>query len=253
MNTTPTMPAHIVAASIAGTPIDFAWDESDTEQYYVDKTSDQLSSKIRLISPRGQLALAAGIAEWLIWRFEGMSDFVDGRDYVMATWAAVVDFRYLIEWVEPEDRPLNGPILKPQWIAAYELDEVFLLVQERSPSALEVGYLAFFAHHVLGRHEAYKTWLEQVMKRLALLSPIPETTREWFKDTIHTAEQIAAYDWGTPVPRAALDTTREYDMANAPADLDAYLRSLDPAHNRFLVDAATLREQGLAAPYTFTP
>ncbi len=248
-----TMPPHIAAAGIAGKPIDFAWDETNTRQYYFGRTSDQLANKIIPISPRGQIALAAGIAEWIVWRFEGMSDFIDVRDYVAAAWTAVIDFRYATGWVAPSDRPLTGPILKSQWIAALTLDDVVRTVQERSPSEFEVGYVAFFANHVVGRHRAYKAWLEQVMKRLAELSPLPETTREWYETTDHTPEQIAEFDWGIPVPREALDTTREYDMARAPADFDAFLRSLDPSRNRFLLDAATLREHGMARPYTYAP
>lgn len=245
------IPAHIAAAGIVGTPIDFAWDEANTRDYYWDRVSEPLRHKLLPMSPVGELALAAGIAEWLIWRFEGMSDLRDARDYVTATWAAVIDLRYLVEWVEPHDRALIGPVLKSQWITAYLLDDVFVNVQRRSPCEYQVGYLAFFANHVLGHHKAFRTWLEQALVRVAELSPIAESAREWFKTTLHTPEQIATFDSGTPLPRAALDTTRPYDMADAPAELDAFLRGLDPARNRFLVGPEQLRAQGMANPYRY--
>ncbi|NJK32785.1 MAG: hypothetical protein HC927_10455 [Deltaproteobacteria bacterium] len=248
------IPPHIAAAGIAGRPIDFEWEEGNTRQYYHDRTSDQLSAKIRPISPRGKLALSAAIAEWVIWRLDGLAAFDDARDYVAAAWAAVIDSRYLLEWGLPDDVEPAGPALEPQWIAAHLLDDVFEVGERRAPNTYQVNYLAFLAQHVVGSHPAYKRWLAAAMERLVELSPISPATREFYKTTYHTKAEVDGFEWGAPVPRAALDTTRDYDVAQVPADLDAYLRSLDPASNPFLATPEALLDEGFeGTPYTYPP
>ncbi len=247
-----TIPAHIAAAGIAGRSIDFEWDDNNIRQYYCGESNERLNNKIRPLSPRGKLALSAGIAEWVIWRFHGLSDFTDALDYVTAVWAAVIDSRYLSGWRLPEHGTWVGPALEPQWIVAHALGRVFGVGQQRWSNTYEVGYLASVAHHIVGRHEAYRAWLEAAMERLTKLSLIPESTRAFYKTIRHTRAEVDAFDWGAPVPRAALDTTYEYDVARAPADLDAYLRGLDPARNPYLATREELIAKGFeGTPYTY--
>lgn len=124
------IPPHIEAAGLRGKPVDYEWDEADTLQYY-DRTSKQLSDRILPLSPRARLALTAGITEWIVWRLDGLSDFADLRQFVQAVWAGVHDGRYVIEWTRPPNRELRGPVLKPQWIAARLLSDVFRAHQRR--------------------------------------------------------------------------------------------------------------------------
>ncbi len=245
------VPPHIAATGICGEPVDFDWDEDDTLQYY-DRSSKQLSDRILPLSPRAQLALAAGIAEWVVWRLYGLADFDDVRQFVEAVWAGVADYRYVIEWTRPQNRELTGPVLEPQWIAARLLDEVLLTGMRRAPTRIETMNLAFLGQHVVKANHAYKTWLEEVTKRLAKLSPVSDYTREYFKTLRHTQEERQAFEWGAPVARAVMDTTSDYDDSRTAELIDAYLRQLDPSANRFL----NTREQLLGAgfdgePYTF--
>ncbi len=251
-NHTFVVPQHIAATGICGKPIDFDWDEDDTLQYY-DRSSKQLSDRILPLSPRAQLALAAGIAEWVVWRLHGLAGLDDVRQFVEGVWAGVADFRYVIEWTRPQDRELTGPVLEPQWIAARLLDDVLLTGMRRVPTRVETMNLAFLGQHVVKGNRAYKTWLKQVTERLAKISPMSDYTREYYKTLQHTEEEQQAFEWGAPVPRAAMDTTREYDESRSAELIDAYLRGLEPSSNRFL----NTREHVLGAgfdgePYTFS-
>lgn len=250
--TTFSPPPHIVATGLCGKPVDFDWEEDDTLQYY-DRTSKQLSVRVLPLSPRAQLALAAGIAEWVIWRLHGLADLDDVRQFIEAVWAGVADYRYVIEWTRPQDRELSGPVLQPQWIAARLLDDVLLTGMRRVPTHEETMNLAFLAQHVVRGNRAYKSWLKEVTERLAKISPMSDYTRVYFKTLRHTQEERRAFDWGAPVPRAAMDTTTEYHESQAAQLIDAYLRQLDPSPNRFLNTREQLRAAGFEGePYTFS-
>lgn len=246
------IPPHIEAAGLRGKPVDYEWDEADTLQYY-DRTSKQLSDRILPLSPRARLALTAGITEWIVWRLDGLSDFADLRQFVQAVWAGVHDGRYVIEWTRPPNRELRGPVLKPQWIAARLLNDVFRAHQRRVPTRPKLMNLAFLAQHMVKGSRAYKTWLTEVTARLARLSPISDFTREFYKTLDHTAEEWQAFEFGAPVPREAMDTSSPFDSSQTSDLIDAYLRQLDPNSNRFLNTKEQLKDAGFEGePYTVT-
>lgn len=244
-------PGHFIASKLDKRPINFDWDDNDPDQYYR-RESRKLETKVSQVSFRGQLALAAGLTEWIFHRVAKHAFISDIHDFVAATWAAVVDYRYAIEWSRPMDINFVGPLLGPQLTAIRVLDDVYLGGLDYDPVDYEVCCLAFLAEHVTRRNATYKAWLKQALERMAELSPMTESALDYMRTSSPTREQRAAFDWGAPVARVQLDTSVPLDSVNTAESIDAYLRSLDPTTNRFLSTPEQMLELGFeGVPYTY--
>lgn len=245
------LPGHFIASKLSERPVDFDWDDDDPDQYYR-RESRQLEAKVCRVSFRGQLALAAGLTEWIVYRVAKHAFVPDILDFVAAAWAAVVDYRYAVEWTRPTNLEFEGPALGSQLAAVRLLDDVYLGGPDYDPVDYEVCCLAFLAEHITRRNAAYKTWLKQALARMAELSPMPASALDYMRTSSPTAKQRAAFDWGTPVARVQLDTSVPLDSVNAADSIDAYLRSLDPTTNRFLNTPEQMLELGFeGVPYTY--
>ena len=244
------IPPYIDNTKLAGKPIDFDWVGDNPTEYH-NHISNQLTDKIMSLSPRAALALANGLAEWVVWRLDGLTDYRDVADFVEAGWASVIDARYTIEWSR-QGKELFGPVLGPQWIAARSLDQVMIATWERESQIRSCQYLAFLCQHVWKRRKAFKEWLLFAFDRLESLYPISSVTQDYYEMRNRTGDE--PFDFGEPVPREVLDPDFELDAESVPALLDAYLRDLKPEENRFLRTPKQLLELGFEGkPYRYPP
>lgn len=245
-------PGHISAAGIIGKPIDFKWNDDDVSDY-VDRESPQLEDLIEPLSLKACLAFAAGITEWIMWRLDGAGEFPDVPLFVEAVWAGVADVRYADEWELADDQDISGPGLAPRREAVLILDGVFESIRDLSNPVGEVCQLAFLAQHVLKGNKAYKSWLAQAAQRLLALSPMSERAHALFCEELDWEESdYGSTHHGEPVARALLDTSVTFEPERNHELIDAYLRKLEPARNRYLRTAKVLRADGFeGTPYRF--
>lgn len=242
------IPPYIEKAKFAGQPVDFEWVEEDKTDYY-NRISRQLTNKIMALSPRARLALAAGMAEWVVWRLVGLIDYRDVADFVEACWASLIDERYTIEWTR-QGKDLLGPILGPQWIAARSLDSVMLDTWRRRSTIRNCQYLAFICQHVWKRRKVFKEWMLFAFDRLADLYPISQVTRDYYAMRGRTGDE--PFDFGAVVPREALDPDYDFNPEATPELLDAFLQGLIPDTNRFLRTPQQMIELGFeGTPYRY--
>lgn len=244
-------PGHFIASKLDKRPINFDWDEDEAILYY-GRESRQLDAKICRVSLRGQLALGASLTEWIIHRVAKNALVPDIMDFVAASWAGVVDYRYMVEWKRPNDIEFKGSLLGPQLIAVRLLDRIYLGGLNYNPTNHRVCCLAFLAEHITQRNATYKAWLKQASERMAELSPMTESALDYLRTSSPTEQQRAAFDWGAPVARVQLDTSVPLDSVNTAESIDAYLQSLDPTTNRFLNMPEQMLELGFeGVPYTY--
>src|SRR6186713_2560024 len=105
------LPPYIQRSNVVDDP-EFAYARLDERlQHRMDGTTD-----------RGVLALAAGFAEWVAWRFSKLSGDVLLFNKCEAIWAANVDWRYLSSQPLPPVVDWRGPVRGPLWSAANWLD-----------------------------------------------------------------------------------------------------------------------------------
>jgi hypothetical protein len=89
--------------------------------------------------------------------------------------------------------------------------------------------------YVTARPDAFKRWRRFAIQRLAKVYPAN-----------------AQDPLGPPLPREVLDADTKYDPTQAPALIDAHLRSMDPSRNPFLASAADMVDAGYTGtPYTY--
>lgn len=243
------IPPHIEKIKFVGQPVDFEWIEDNITDYY-NHLSKQLTHKLMQLSPRAGLALAAGMAEWVVWRLDGLEPYRDVADFAEACWASVIDPDYTIEWSR-QGKILQGPVLGPQLIAARSLDKVFLGTWRRESTIRNCQYLAFLCQHVWKRRKVFKEWLLFVFDRLAALYPISPVTQDYHEMRGKTGEE--PFEFGDIVPREAMDPDFTLDQGEVPNMLNAFLQGLNPDTNRFLRTPREMIDLGFkGTPYRFT-
>jgi len=228
--------------------VDYSWDDDDADDI-VDRESPVIQRNVERISLRGQLALATALAEWICWRLGGTEGHPDLHTFIEACWAAVADHRYLTEWTRPE-LEATGPVDGARLCAARLLDDVWLTGRRGRGTDDEVKHLVFLARHVTKNRKAFKDWLAEAYRRANALSPLSDASYAYLCLSNPTVEQFAALDFGAPLSRTVFDTTRAVEAIDIDTDIDAYLRGLDPAANRFLRTGEALHAAGFEGrPY----
>src|SRR5213593_1576884 len=115
------MPAYIAAAGVRGAPIKHKWTSSDP----IDREVPKLWQAFNKISKRSMLALAAGTAEWVAWRFDGVADVTDNLQFAEAAYAGIVDLAYVVRWQRPKGGdptgPIDAPLAKGNWLLSEAL------------------------------------------------------------------------------------------------------------------------------------
>jgi hypothetical protein len=226
-----TIPPYIQRSNIADEPVTHTWDDDDPEFAYVG-LDQRLQHRMDGTTDRGVLALSAGFAEWIAWRFGKLSSAPMLLYKVEAIWAGIVDWRYLSREPLPPAHDWHGPVRGPVWSAAKWLDRIVDLLKRKQFATPEAVCLSQLVLHVTAHPDAFKDWRRFAIQRLAKLYPADAQDR-----------------LGPPVPREVLDPDIKYDPAMAPALIDTYLRGLDPSLNPFLAKPADM----LAAGFTGTP
>jgi hypothetical protein len=228
------MPPYVQRSGIADEPVSHTWDDDDPEFAYVG-IDERLQHRIGKTTDRGVLALSAGFAEWIAWRFHKLSGDPLLFDKIEAVWAGIVDWRYLSRQQLSEQHNWHGPVRGPIWGAASWLDRIVDLLKREQFAWPEAVCLSQLMLHVTANPEPFKDWRRFAIGRLSKLYPRDTQSR-----------------LGLPLPRQVLDPDVKYDKAMAPALIDAFLRGLDPSRNPFLASQADMALAGFTGtPYTY--
>ncbi|MDH0865781.1 hypothetical protein [Mitsuaria sp. GD03876] len=226
-----TSPAYIRQSGAADQAIGYEW--RGTADF--NKENEKLAKQLVTMSARACLAFAAGLAEWVVWRLEGRSDFGAPLQMIEAAWVAQLDARYVKIPTEYEFAERSGPV-DGVLLATKDLLESALR-SYNTPSAKNLFgktvYLYQLARHVVPDTKPFDVWVKASIARLNAIYPRVDTDVK-----------------GEPVPREAVDTTAEFGKEAAPEQLSAFLRGIEPASNRYLRTPEELVAAGFAGtPY----
>jgi hypothetical protein len=224
-------PPYIAAAGIHEPPVSHGLIAE--EDYFQDTP---LASRIRFLSYRAALALAAANAEWIAWRYEGRADNTTLLQFIEAVWAGVVDPAYVNLWTTFSKPGANHPASSALTRAGRLLYSVFWGARHLSSGCTrEASYVAVLARHVLADKEVFERWLLAVISRIAPLYP-----------GIGVPDRL-----GVPVPREAFDPDFAFKPELATDLLRGFLAQLDPIRNPFLRKPAEMIQAGFTGkPYT---
>lgn len=232
--------APIDRAGIAQPRLRFLWDEWQVSAHYTD-IDEVLLARVTPLCPRAQRALTIAIAEWIVYRFEGLDPDPDPLLFLEAAWAANLDTRYAHD-IEIDDADWGGPVRGPLSMALTFVADALFAEEADDQPAMNPCWAARFARHVLPDTRSFDPWLDAVVDRLVPLYPaLPEAARDWFDPSRNL---------GPPVPPDVFDTTVPFDPARTDEHLARFLAMLDPRSNPFLCTPAEMRADGFAGrPY----
>jgi hypothetical protein len=229
-------PPHLLESAAQTSEIHFAWDDWDTEAVE-ERPDDALVGVLQRLSDRAIVALTTAMAEWIVFRFEPLTRDRRPWQYLEAAWAAGADWRYCSgtwESVAAEEE-WQGPVRGTLGATMMGLDEVLYAARLGEDLTDGARWVSNIALHVLPHPDRFRTWRDRALQRLAALYPR------------NGDEPI-----GDPVPREALDLTREFNAAETEALVNLFLRSVDYRANPFLAAPAELVEAGFTGtPYVF--
>jgi len=227
------IPSYIQAAGVVHQPIEHEWKDADEQAVLTGNAT--LEPKIRTISHKGIAAISLGAIEWLIWRLEQhLPDRVPFQ-IVEASWAGIIDWRYL-KWQDlpiEEWEELPWPVGEPLINAFRLFKEMLFMLRDGGFIPVISSCLAELPLHVLNDPEPYKQWRRFVVRRLAKKHPANREDR-----------------MGTAVPRQALDPNCDYESANSAELVSVFLQGLDHSQNPYLSSPEEIIEQGFSGtPY----
>ena len=230
-----TIPSHVAAARLAVPTIRYVWRDWEEGRLYDTSAADELMlERLDDISYRGTLALTIACAEWVVYRYEGLSDIRMHLQYIEAAWASVVDDRYLRPW-EPTEEEFTGPILGPLACALLMVQEAMESTAQELDGGLPVAYISNLAARVLPKPSPFRAWRDETIERLLTQAP-----------------RDPADSLGDVVPREFFDEA----LSLAPQQVELltrrFMEGLDPARNPNLHDIGELAELHYdLPPYTY--
>lgn len=190
----PTIPPYIEKANVRGTKISYTWSKAKKE--YDNPVPTMASFRlINNLSFNAALALALGIAEWIAWRLDGLSDDKSLFEFIEKGWETELKQEPRPKLEGYADRFDNKPEIGPLYHAQSTLSRILKNYEIKSTGIYQdVIYLKWLAEAVLPSKSAFDAWYK--------------TTVERFNKKFQRAkyDKSANYDfYGKPVPREALD------------------------------------------------
>jgi hypothetical protein len=217
----PLQPA--VDAGIADDNLDYEWVEKNVRAYYA-FTDDDLDDRVEAVSGRGAIALTLAVGEWIYQRYTLVSNDPAPMEYLESAWAEQMEPGQGA-YIEVADDDWRGPARGPLSMIISIANDALFCLDEDEDVAARVSWMTNFARHVLPSQDAFTTWLDEVIERLARHHPL-ERAR---------AESLAGdeFELGRPVARELFDTTRPFHVGDEAALIGRFLAAVDP-RNPFL-------------------
>ena len=243
------IPFYIQNAGIDTPVLRYLWDDTDIFSKF-QYNPESLLEKVESVSLRGKAVLAIGIYEWIIWRYNKVSDDPMPFQILETAWWSSVNNKYS-QYIELPGADYLGPARRPLFAAAHWMVPIIYPFPEISNDWLfprHIALLSQLAMHVLPETKLFEHWLDIVANRLAKFHPAPEN--DPFEDLFNDHEEERR---GSLVAREALDPSFDYHPDQAPELLDNFLRSVDQTANPFLRSPEELKESGIEHPYRVFP
>jgi hypothetical protein len=233
------IPSYIADAHIDSREIKYDWNEwADKETIYQRDTDQALRQRVAPLSQRGRIALANGVAEWLVYRFRRFLKNELSFDALEAAWAGVVDRKYVLPLASFRDHDKedwSGPVMGVIRRGLLFVNDIIDLGWDNGETISFLLEVTNLTRYVLPETAEFEAWLAMVIARLTTISP------------------LAPNDFvGEVVPREALDCRRAFDPQTTETLTQRFLRTLDSTNNPYLASRKTMLDWGFRnEPYTF--
>ena len=235
-----TFPKYIATSGIDDRDLDFEWDDWRPRCAY-GEGSDEVMEALAPTTLRAKIAAAVGIYEWIVYRFNCLSDDPLPRQFAEAAWCSNVSHQYL-NYVELDRKAWRGPIRGPLYSARTILNDMIHHYQEDVEPAINVAFLSSLAIHVLQDSNIFRLWRDACVTRLVGLYQEPDTD---------PFENLFVEDTGGPlVPREVLDPEFEFRVELTNSLIDRFFQDVDHQSNPFLQAPEVMKAEGFeGTPY----
>jgi len=237
-------PAWIALDDAARHKLRFLWDDARVDADFTADEGEVLEAALDM-SIRARMALAIGLYEWVLWRFEGLHAHAEPAQVLQAAWCATVDPRYL-RYFELDRDLWIGPVDGALWCAMAHLRQGLAHGHAYEGDLFDtLRFLHGLAVHVLPGQKAFRDWLEAVLGQLVDEHPphAADPLADLFNQRI--GEQLGPW-----VGRDELDPGLLPDPRRTRAFLRQTLAEAVAEANPFLATPADLADLGFdAQPY----
>lgn len=223
-------PLQIETARIADTSPRFPWDEWHVENAY-QPADPELMKRMAALSHRANVAISVSIAEWIVWRFEKLSNDPAPYQFLEAAWASVVHTAYA-RYVEFNDDDWRGVVRGSQRMAMEILIDLMWGLHDTVPGQ-NAAWMSKLAELVLADPAPFLEWRDQCIERLEKHYPRPDDSDAVFSDEI---------DAGPWVPRELFDASKPFDPAQTRGLIQKFVKTLDYRQNPFLNEPDEMQE-----------
>lgn len=226
-------PKYILDANISDTTLRYKWDDWDVQAVF-QLEAGEFYEQMSNVSYRGNMAFIIACGEWVVHRFELLSDDPEPLDHMEASWAGMIDANYSLYW-EPQDDEWIGPVRGALQLAILFTLEAKTLAYECGDIAERADYASNLTEHVMTNPKPFQEWRERILLRLERLYPYDEDD-----------------PMGDVVPREAMDPDFDFRPEMTQDLVQAYLNKLNPSTNQFLLTPEQMIEDGFKGkPYKF--
>jgi hypothetical protein len=224
----------------------FPWDDAlgGANDFGGDVESTMVVRTALRIEPRARMALAVALAEWIVWRFDGLHGRTQPAAFLEAAWCATADPRYM-RFFEVPRTDWMGPVEGPLWFAITHLRHALSVGVDFPRDIFDgLSFLARLAAYVQPTPAPLMAWLPPVLDRLETTFPL--TPDDPLADLFSRDPSSRMGPW---VPREVFDPTRTPDRDAGRLFLQGVLDTARQERNPFLATPDELRD----ARFTGTP
>jgi hypothetical protein len=227
---------YIRDANVQHRTIRYEWDDWNEEQAE-EPLDEPLLARLKNLSWRAVVAFTCATAEWIVHRYEPLSDDPLPLQNLEAAWANIVDFYYCgavwEDYVDESD--WTGPVRRPLYIAMLRVDYALQAIISDGDPEIRGTWISSLANYVLADPKPYVSWRRRILERLEALYPMDP------------ADKL-----GDVVPREALDPDYDFRLDQTEPLVSRFLSGLHPAANPFLNSPEKMLELGFeGTPYAF--
>lgn len=228
-----TTPKYIANAGLKDNTLKYKWDDWKLEEIYGSE-GDAFYNRMSKLSFRANIAFTNACGEWIVHRYDLLSNDPIPIQNIEAAWAGLIDPHYSVYW-EPPDKEWLGPIRGALSLAIiFSLEAIGDAYRYNDPE-VSADRISNLAEHIMTDPEHFQTWRENVVKRLENLYPRDEND-----------------PMGDVVPREALDPNFQFHPELTEKLVQNFLSNLDLSENSFLRSPTEMIEDGFeGTPYRF--
>lgn len=226
------------------TKVDYEWTRRIANKFQAVPGEDypKLWDALEELSLRACYALGVACSEWVVARFQHLSNVADAELRIEAASAATIDWRYAnpSEPDAPDSGPNPDPVAEPLWLAAlflFDLHGFYVKTYEGEKNQGIRGTalsLILLARHVVPKKAGFDKWLTASMRKAKAQYPAA-------KSPIQKEGNV---------PPAFFEVDFKWSEDAAAESQANILASLNPARNPYLRKPSQMKADGFKGdPY----